>query len=537
MLDFQSRRSAVTARRGAVATTQPIAAQCGLKVLMDGGHAVDAAVATAAALAVVEPFNTGPGGDLFALVWDSGTREVSALNASGRAGAAASIDAVRAAGFETIPAAGDGAGLAVSVPGTVAGWADLLSRFGRMGLAEVLAPAIDLALEGHVVPEVVAHNWRGAQDKLAALPSGHEFLLDGRAPRSGELMPLPALGRSLQVIAEGGPPAFYEGDIATRIADYVQAHGGCLTPADLAAHRSDWDVPICSDYRDVRVWECPPNGQGIAALMALNVAEGFDLAGMGAQSPACYHHLVEAMRLAFADALQYVADPRCAHVPIEALLSKIYASKRRASIRADSIMPSVSFGTPGPGSDTVYLSVVDGDGNACSLINSLFEEFGTGLVVPGTGIALQNRGALFSLDPEHPNALAPGKRPYQTIIPALATRDDELWLSFGVMGGFQQPQGHLQVIANMVDFGMDPQRALDALRFSVDVTGDGEVRLEAGVDPQVASALGALGHRVRVVDGYERTVFGGGQVIARDPESGALIAGSEPRSDGAAVGW
>ena len=534
---FQSRRSAVTARRGIVATSQPLAAQIGLRVLQEGGHAVDAAVATSAALGVVEPHNTGIGGDLFALVWDAGRREVVALNGSGRAGRAASIEDLHRRGFDRMPAEGEGAGASVTVPGTVDGWTVLLEHYGRMSLGELLAPAIGLADSGFVLPEVIAAAWRDAEPKLRRLASGTELLVDGRAPRFGEVMRLPELGATLQSIAEGGRDAFYEGEIALGAAKYVQQHGGFLSAEDFAAHHSTWDEAIRTDYRDATVWECPPNGQGLAALMALNIAEGFDLHAMGPRSADRYHHLIESMRLAFADALRYVADPAEASVPVQGLLSKTYAGRRRALIDPGRAMSGVDFGNPHGTSDTVYLSAVDGEGNACSLINSLYEDFGSGLVVPGTGMALQNRGANFSLDPRHPNVLAGGKRPYHTIIPALATRGGDLWLSFGVMGGFQQPQGHLQVISNLVDFGMDPQSALDALRFRIDVTGSGEVGLEAGVSSDVAKVLEARGHGVRIFDGYERAHFGGGQIIARDPRSGALVAGSEPRSDGAAVGW
>ena len=534
---FQSRRSALTACRGIVATSQPIAAQIGLRVLQEGGHAVDAAVATSAALGVVEPHNTGVGGDLFALVWDAGTRRVTALNGSGRAGRDASIEDLERRGFENMPAEGEGAGASVTVPGTVDGWTELLKRYGRMSLSALLAPAIELAREGFVVSEVISDQWRDAESKLRRLPSGAELLLNGRAPRFGEVIRLGNLAATLQSVAEGGRAAFYEGDLASQAAQYVQRHGGFLSAADFAAHRSTWDDPISTGYRDATVWECPPNGQGLAALMALNVAEGFDITAMGAQSAERYHHLIESMRLAFADAFRYISDPERTSVPVGALLAKAYAGHRRASIDAGRAMADVDFGDPGGSSDTVYLAVVDGEGNACSLINSLYEEFGSGLVVPGTGMALQNRGANFTLDPRHPNALAGGKRPYHTIMPALATRGGELWLCFGVMGGFQQPQGHLQVVSNMVDFGMDPQKALDALRFRIDVTGSGEVGLEAGVPPELPGALEARGHRIRIFDGYERALFGGGQVIARDPRSGALVAGSEPRADGAAVGW
>lgn len=520
-----------------MATSQPLAAQVGLRVLQDGGHAVDAAVATSATLGVVEPHNTGVGGDLFALVWDASARRIAALNGSGRAGVAANIDDLARRGFSRMPAVGEGAGVSVTVPGTVDGWTALLERYGRMSLPALLAPAIELAREGFVVSEVISDQWRDAESKLRRLPSGAELLLGGRAPRFGEVIRLPTLGATLQKIAEGGRVAFYEGGLASRAAAYVRQHGGWLSKEDFAAHHSTWEDPISTEYRNATIWECPPNGQGLAALIAFNIAEGFDLSAMGPQSADRYHHLVESMRLAFADAFQYLADPAQTDVPVQGLLSKGYARHRRASIDAGRAMAEVEFGEPGAAGDTVYLTVVDGEGNACSLINSLYEDFGSGLVVPGTGMALQNRGANFSLDPGHPNALAGGKRPYHTIMPALATSGGELWLCFGVMGGFQQPQGHLQVVSNMVDFGMDPQKALDALRFRIDVTGSGEVGLEAGVPPELPRALEARGHRIRIFDGYECALFGGGQVIARDPWSGALVAGSEPRADGAAVGW
>ena len=537
MTYFQSRRSAVTARRAIVATSQPLAAQIGLRVLMDGGHAVDAAVATSAALGVVEPHMTGIGGDLFALVWDAGEGAVAALNASGRAGRAASAEDLRRRGWRSMPEEGEGVGASVTVPGTVDGWTALLDRYGRKSLAELLAPAIELARDGFVVSEVIAAIWQDAESRLKRLPSRSELLKDGRAPRFGELVQLPALGATLQLVAEGGRDAFYEGTLASRCAEYVRRHGGCLSAEDFATHHSTWDDPISTGYRGTRVWECPPNGQGLAALMALNIAEGFDVAAMGPQSADRYHYLIESMRLSFADAFRYVADPLRVRVPTGDLLSKAWAGRRRALIRARRALADVDSGDPGGAGDTVYLAVVDREGNACSLINSLYADFGSGLVVPGTGMALQNRGAGFSLDPDHPNALAGGKRPYHTIIPALATRGGELWLSFGVMGGHQQPQGHLQVISNLVDFEMEPQRALDALRFRIDITGSGEVGLEAGVSPGLVRALKARGHRIRIFDGYERSLFGGGQVIARNPQTGALIAGSEPRIDGAAVGW
>lgn len=535
---FKSRRSAVLARNGAVATSQPLAAQAGLRMMLDGGNAVDAAVAAAAALNVVEPGSTGIGGDMFALIWNAKEQRVICINGSGRQAAAANVDDVRKAGFDSIPNDGPGSWFAVSVPGTVDGWQTALEHYGRMTLKEVLAPAIHYANDGYAVSDIIAHGWQGSYDKLAFQPSGKEFMpVNGRPPKKGEFVQLPELGRSLQAISEGGKDAFYKGEIAKKIADYVQSLGGWLTEQDLAEHHSDFDEPISTDYRGVTVWECPPNGQGIAALMALNIAEGFDIKGMGAQSPDTYHHLIESMRRGYADALNYVADPRMVEVPIGPLLTKDYANRRRAGITGDKADPNVSYGDPMGGADTVYVTAVDGEGNACSLINSLFAGFGTGLVAPTTGIALQNRGSLFSFDPGHLNYLQGKKRPFQTIIPAMATKGDDLFASFGVMGGFVQPQGHMQVISNMVDFGMDSQEALDALRFKIMVEEDNSVIVEEDIDPAIVDDLRKRGHEIVVTKDYDRVAFGGGQVISRDPETGVLTAGSEPRKDGEAVGW
>jgi gamma-glutamyltranspeptidase/glutathione hydrolase len=533
---FQSRRSSVVARNGAVATSQPLAAQAGLRMLQEGGNAVDAAVATAAALNVLEPMSTGIGGDMFALIWMNKDKKVTALNGSGHSAAAANAEDVKKKGHTEIPREGDDVGFSVSVPGTVDGWATCLEQYGRMTLAEVLAPAIDYATNGYGVSDIISNGWAGSEEKLKRRPSGNEMLKNGRAPKKGEIMHLPELGKSLQAIAEGGRDAFYQGDIAKKLADYVQQEGGWITEDDLGEHHSDWDEPISSNYRGVDVYECPPNGQGIAALMALNIAEGFDIADMGSQSPDAYHHLIESMRLGYSDALQYVADPREVEVPITGMLDKGYADRRRAGI-SDKANNDVTFGTPGPGADTVYLSVVDGEGNACSFINSLFQGFGSGLVVPSTGIALQNRGALFSLNESHPNYIHGKQRPFQTIIPAMATKDGEMWLSFGVMGGFIQPQGHLQVVSNMVDHGMDSQAALDALRFNIDVEGEGVVSVEEDMPESTVKELRRRGHNVEVVSGYDRPGMGGGQIISRDAETGVITAGSEPRKDGSAVGW
>ena len=534
---FNSRRSAVVARNGAVATSQPLASQVGLQILQNGGNAVDAAVATAAALNVLEPMSTGIGGDMFALIWMSDTKKVSAINGSGRSAIAANPEDILSRGYGSIPTEGKGAAFSVSVPGTVDGWQKCLDMHGTMTIGEVLQPAIKYAENGYGVSDIIAHAWSASEGKLKQRPSGGEMLPGGRAPLQGEVVQLPELARSLRSLADGGVDAFYKGDIAKKIANYVQAEGGWITQQDLEKHHSDVDEPISTEYRGITVWECPPNGSGIAALMALNIAEGFNLPEMGEQSPDRYHYLVESMRLGYADALQYVADPRMADVPIQEMVSKDYASKRRGAINVDIAMKEVAFGSPAGNSDTVYLTVVDGQGNACSFINSLYQGFGSGLIVPETGIALQNRGALFSLDSSHPNYLQGGKRPYQTIIPAMATQDDEMLLSFGVMGGFQQPQGHLQVISNIVDYGMDSQGALDSLRFSIDIEGTGAVRVEEDIDPKIVAELKRRGHEVLVLSGYDRGTFGGGQVISRNPETGVLVAGSEPRKDGMAVGW
>ena len=529
---FNSRRSAVHAKHGMVATSQPLAAMAGLRMLMAGGNAVDAAVATAAALNVLEPMSTGVGGDLFSLIWLAKEKRVVALNASGRAPAAAAIEDVTRHGLEHIP---NDSAWSVSVPGTVNGWDTILREYGTMSLSEVLQPAIQYAEEGYAVTDVIAYQWAGGVDKLARYPSGQELLLDGRAPREGEVMHLPGLAAVLRDIAEGGPDAFYRSPLAKKIADYVQERGGWMTPEDLADDYPTWDEPISTDYHGITCWECPPNGQGLIALMAMNIVEGLPIRDMGFQSLDTYHHLIEATRLAFADGFEYIADPRAALVPTQQLLDKEYAAERRKLINAEQAMERVHFGKIPSVHDTVYLSCVDEEGNGCSFINSLFAGFGSGLVVPGTGIALQNRAGLFSLDPEHANALAPGKRPFHTIIPALATRGDELWLTYGVMGGFQQAQGHLQVISNMVDFGLGPQAALDALRYSVRL--DGMVDLEEGVSPEVAEGLEKRGHPVEILRGPSRVTMGGAQLIERNPETGVLTGASEPRKSGAAVGW
>lgn len=531
-MKFASRRSNVRAMNGVVSTTQPLAAVAGLRMMMEGGNAVDAAVCAAAALNVVEPHSTGVGGDLFALVWTANEKRVRALNASGRSPAAADAESLRRAGLPAVP---DDSAWAVTVPGAVSGWDALLNRYGRMSLADVLRPAVGFAEDGFPVSEVIADHWRAGASRLAAGPAGGELLLNGAPPSAGEIMRIPTLAKTLRSVAEGGADAFYNGAIAARIADFAQSFGGWLAESDFSRHKPEWVEPASVSYRGVDCWQCPPPSQGVNALMALNICEGFDLAGMGSQSADALHHLIEAMRLAFADALEHVSDPARMRVSPDALLSKEYAAARRAAIAPNRAMRLAASGSPPAHPNTVYVSAADGEGNACSLINSVFMSFGSGLVVPGTGIALHNRGASFSLNPAHVNALEPNKLPFHTLMPGMATRDGELAMSYGVMGAMQQAQGHLQTLSNTIDFGMDPQQSLDAPRFSVRVD-EGAVYLENLISADTARDLASRGHRI-VSAPPHGNLFGSGQIIARDPQTGALTAGSEPRADGMAAGF
>jgi len=533
---FPSRRSPVMARRGMVATSHPLAAQAGLQMLVQGGNAVDAIVATAAALTVLEPTSNGLGSDAFALVWHQG--RLYGLNASGRAPMALTADLVRGLGYTRMPADG---WLPVTVPGAVSAWAELLHRFGSMPMTEVLRPAITYAEKGHPVPPVIAGYWRAAEMRFAkpdASPAETRlaedfrkaFLPEGRAPRPGEVFRFPEQAESLRIIAESDGEAFYRGALADAIARYAADTGGYITREDLAAHRPEWVAPISTNYRGYDIWEIPPNGQGLAALIALNILEGYDIASLKHLSAPQAHLVIEALRLAFADAHAYIADPAAVPVPTFALLEKSYAARRR-----DLIAPGRAMTPPPPGlghSDTVYLCAADGNGTMVSYIQSNFRGFGAGIVVPGTGISLQDRGNGFSLEPGHPNELAPGKRPYHTIIPSFITKDGVPLAAYGVMGGDMQPQGHVQVVLGLVDYHLNPQAAIDAAR--VHVAEDGAVELEPGFAPEVAQELAAYGHQVR---NQHPMWFGGGQMIWRDPDTGVLVGASEPRKDGQAVGW
>ena len=532
---YASRRSATLGLNGTVATSNPLAANAGLDMLKKGGNAVDAAVCAVSVLNVVEPMSTGVGGDVFALVYDSKTKKIEALNGSGKSSMRTDIDDLRNMGMDSIPLEGPYSGLAVSVPGCVDAWDQLLKKFGVFSLDTVLVPAIDYSQNGFGVSEITANNWKLAEKKLS-INERCEFLPNDRAPDFGEKVVLPDLNRTLKGISENGRSYIYEGVIPEKISEYVQKFNGWLCEEDFSLHSSSWVKPISSNYRGYDVWECPPNGQGIAALIALNIVENIDLVNSEIEPVLQLHYKIEAMKIAFQDALWYVADPEKVDIPIQELLSKSYAKKRFNEIKEDSTCREYKRGNFNQHGDTVYVSVIDGNGNACSLINSLYQGFGTGLVVPETGIALQNRGALFSTNRDHPNFLEPNKRPYNTIIPCMITKNSNLVSSLGVMGGFQQPQGHLQVISNMIDFGMNPQEALDSERFSVSIEND-TLFVENSFNPDVVAALKLKGHSVSINSGFERGLFGGGQIIVRDNDEGVLFGGSDPRKDGLSVSF
>jgi gamma-glutamyltranspeptidase/glutathione hydrolase len=540
---FPSRRMTVYARSGMVATSQPLAAQAGLTVLQRGGNAVDAAVAAAATLTVVEPTSNGIGSDVFAIVWKQG--RLYGLNASGPAPASISIDAVTRTGATEMPRYG---WLPVTVPGAPAAWAALARRFGRLPLSASLAPAVEYAERGYPVSPVLGRAWAGAFQAYQRLLSGplfepwfETFAPEGRAPRIGELWRSAAHASTLCAIADTGAGAFYEGDIAAQIDAFSRAHGGFLRRGDLEAFRPEWVEPVCVRYRGYDVWELPPNGQGIVALMALNILGGLEHAGQG--SAETVHLQVEAMKLAFADGRTCITDPAHMRVRVEDLLSPAYGEERRRLIG-----PAAQVPAPGrpAGGGTVYLAAADADGTMVSLIQSNYMGFGSGVVVPATGIALQNRGHTFSLRSDAANRLAPGKRTYHTIMPGFLTKGGVPVGPFGVMGGYMQPQGHVQVVMNTVDFGLNPQAALDAPRWQwidglqVDVEGGdegegGAAASRAGFSADTARALARRGHRVRT--GADPMGFGRGQIIWRNPESGVLAGATEPRTDGAIAAW
>ncbi len=526
-------RSIVRSRHAMVASSQPLASEVGLEVLKRGGNAVDAAIAMAAMLNVTEPMMTGVGGDAFMLVYWSRTKELKGLNASGRAPAALTLDYFGKRKITKMPEFGMES---ITVPGAFDGWVTLLEKYGTMKLADLLAPAIDCAENGFPVMEKTAEDWNAEVTKLKKNEAAAaNYLIDGRAPRPGEIFRQPNLARTLRTLARGGRDAFYKGEIARAIADYCAKHGGLISLADLAAQKSEWVEPISTNYRGYTVYEMPPNGQGLTALLTLNILEGFDLAALSAQPDRYYHTLIEATKLAFADRNRYIADPAFSKVPVAELLSKDYAARRRALINPNKALDAPPPGEINVGSDTTYFTIVDKDGNAVSFINSLFDAFGSGIVAGNTGIVLQNRGSSFSLDPAHPNHLEPGKRPFHTIIPAMVFKDNKLFMSFGVMGGGIQPQGHVQVLVNLIDLGMGLQQAIDAPRYRY-VSGK-DVLLEDEMPATVIDRLIALGHVRASPPGLLRSSMGGGQAIMIDLENGTLMGASDSRKDGLAIGY
>lgn len=528
--------------RGMVATSQPLAAQAGLKVLQDGGNAVDAAVACNAMLGVVEPMSCGIGGDLFALVWEAKTRTLHGLDASGRSPYRATIAEIESRGLRELPEFGP---LSWSVPGTVDGWEALRSRFGTRSLGTLLEPAIAAAEDGFPVSEVIAGMWSGAAEALAQhASSARTFLPGGRAPRTGEIFRNGELARTYREIAREGRDAFYRGRIASELLAFSQRSGGLIAGADLADTAASWVQPISTSYRGAEIVQLPPPGQGLAVLQMLNLIEASDLAALGFRSPDYWHLLVEAKKLAFADRARLYADPAMAKVPVEELLSKSYAALRRKLIDPQRAAASVPPGDPRLSrGGTVYLCAVDEDRNAVSLIQSNYRHFGSRMVPDGLGFALQNRGSLFALDPAHLNRLEPHKRPFNTIIPAMALREKKPWLVFGVMGADMQPQGQVQVLVNLLDFGMGIQAAGEAPRIEhagsatptgrAELPGGGTLQVERGIPPSVFASLIRRGHRAE----WTARNGGGYQAIAIDPVTSALEGASESRLDGCAAGY
>jgi gamma-glutamyltranspeptidase/glutathione hydrolase len=529
-IDRAQGRSVVMSRGGIVASEHPLASQAGAMILADGGHAVDAAIAANAVLGAVAPMMSGVGGDLFAIVYEPGTRRIDGLNASGWAPAGLTPESLQSGGAVTMPPTGIHA---VTVPGAVAGWSRLRDRFGRKPWSRILDAGIAAAHDGVPVTELTAAEWAGS----GALLRDHRqasatFLPGGRAPRAGELFRNPDLAWTYEQIAANGREAFYQGEIARRLLACSNEHDGRLSSADLSEFDAEWVVPLSTTYRGWTVYELPPNGQGIAALLMLNLMEHFPLREHGHNSAASLHAMIEAKKLAYADMSRLAADPRFAPAPLAELLAKDYG-RQRASL----VNPSASVQQrPGLGTfagDTTYLSVVDRDGNMVSLIQSNFASFGSGLVPAGTGFVLQNRGGLFTLDPRHPNVLAPRKRPLHTIIPGFMSRDD-VHIAFGIMGGWNQAQAHAQFVSNLVDHDMNIQAALEAPRFTK-LTFDGrDVLVEDRVAPAVRAELAALGHEIDAVGSFS-SLMGGGQSVRRDAATGVNHGASDPRKDGAAV--
>jgi len=538
--DLGATRSEVLAQNGMVATSHPLATQIGLETLKKGGNAIDAAIAANAALGLMEPTGCGVGGDLFAIVWDAKTKKLYGLNASGRSPRDLTLQEFKKRGLDKIPSLGP---LPVSVPGAVDGWFELHGKFGSMPMKELLTPAIEYAEKGFPLTQLIAWYMNRSVPlyQSRGFPNITETYMDqngGRLPKEGEIYRNPFLANTYRQIAEGGRDAFYKGKIAKTIADFIQSQGGYLSTKDLASHSSEWVTPVSVNYRGYDVWELPPNGQGIAALQMLQILEGYDFSNIAFGSPEHLHLFTEAKKLAFEDRAKYYADPDFAPAPVETLLSDKYASERRKLIQDKAGQYSAGEISAG---ETIYMTVADAAGNMVSLIQSNYRGMGSGMAPPGLGFMLQDRGELFSLNEGQANTYAPGKRPFHTIIPAFITKDGKPWVSFGVMGGDFQPQGHAQIVMNLIDFGMNLQEAGDAPRW--DHTGgasptggnrgSGAVRIESGIPYSTVRGLMDRGHQVR----YGRGVYGGYQAILWDAENKVYHGASESRKDGQAAGF
>jgi gamma-glutamyltranspeptidase/glutathione hydrolase len=532
-------RSEVIASHGMACTSQPLATQVALDILKAGGNAIDAAIAANAVLGLVEPTGNGIGGDLFAIVWDAESQELYGLNGSGRSPRLLTREYFEENGYSKIPAYGP---LPVSVPGCVDAWFELHGRFGTMEMENILRPAIDYAREGFPVTELIAYYWAGGVRGISHFPNVADvYMPGGQAPEKGEIFKNASLGGTLEKIAKGGRDAFYKGEIAQTIGTFMKQQGGFLSYDDLASHSSEWVEPVSTSYRGYDVWELPPNGQGIAALQILNIMEGYDVSAMGFGSTDYIHHLVEAKKLAFEDRARYYADPAFNDLPVEELISKEYANTRRALINPKSASRNLDAGEMEHG-NTIYMTVADEKGNMVSLIQSNYRGLGSGMCPPGLGFILQDRGELFSLKDGHFNVYEPGKRPFHTIIPAFITREGKPWMSFGVMGGSMQPQGHAQIVMNMIDFGMNLQEAGDAPRIrhggssqptGEEMTDGGVVYLESGIPYETNRELAKKGHTVQ----YSIGGYGGYQAILWDEEKGVYFGASESRKDGQAAGY
>jgi gamma-glutamyltranspeptidase/glutathione hydrolase len=535
-------RSEVIARQGMAATSHPLATQIAVEILQKGGTAVDAAIAANAALGLMEPTGSGLGGDLFALVWVDKEKKLYGLNASGRSPNALTLGECRRKGLKDIPMNGP---LSVSVPGAVDGWFQLHERFGNLEMKHLLEPAIRYAGQGFPVTAVIAHSWGSERNEaLKDQPNfASTFFPEGKAPSEGTIFRNPDLAATLERIAREGRDVFYRGTIAQTIDRFCKRVGCFLSARDLAEHTSDWVEPVSVNYRGYDVWELPPNGQGIAVLQMLNILEAFDLRSMGHNSVEALHHLVEAKKIVFEDRARFYADPDFNAIPVAQLISREYANERRQLLDPEKASSEIPAGDPKlQTGDTIYLTVADQDHNMVSLIQSNFAGFGSGLVPDGLGFGLQNRGALFNLEEGHFNSYAPNKRPFHTIIPAFVTREGEPFLSFGVMGGDMQPQGHVQILTDVIDFEMNLQEAGDAARFyhrgSSSPTGSimrdgGDLALESGVPEEVREGLSAKGHRLGSAEGE----FGGYQAIGYDAVDDVYRGASESRKDGMAAGY